>query len=521
MSDAPRAQEDRSRWSKIDTYALLVIFLVASLLRVWNLGHPNEHVFDETYYAKDACWYVLHDASVCKRDASSAEVHPPLGKWLIAIGIRVTGFDCPDPDDSCEGSTTAAGWRIVPAVAGIATVVLLYLLARRLFASTLAASIASGLLALDFLHLVQSRTSMLDIFAPLFGVAGFLFLVFDRERIAGWTSDAPTRGLLDRPWRLAAGLAFGAATATKWSGVWFLLAGIVLTIAWEIAARRRSEMRRWFRDVVRHESISLILYLVLVPIAVYLFTYIGRIGGDVFALPWSEGSWWRGLYDHHKYMLDFHANLQSQHSYQSPPWSWIALKRPVSYYFCSSDCTPSSGGEYQEIFAAGNPFVWWTSVLALLYVAWNWVRRRSLTSPEGVILGGFVFTYVPWLISDSITHRPAVFLFYLLPTIPFMCLALAYVVTKIGRSWEAKSALALFTLVVVGLFVFYFPLLVGSSVPSNEWDTRIWVFDNCDKPPGDPTTTTLTETVDGVATTRVVETTTDTGSIPPTGWCWI
>lgn len=518
MGNEPRAE--RSRWSKADTYALLAILLIASLLRFWNLGHPNELVFDETYYAKDACWYVLHDASVCQRDATSPEVHPPLGKWLIAIGVRITGFDCPAPEDACEGSTTAGGWRIVPAIAGIATVLLLYLLARRLLASTLAASIASGLLALDFLHLVQSRTSMLDIFVPLFGVAGFLFLVYDRDRIAAGISDAGARSMLDRPWRLAAGLAFGAAAATKWSGIWFVLAGIVLTVVWEAAGRRRAGVKAWPYRLLAEESASIVLYLAIVPVAFYLFTYIGRLGGDVFALPWTEGSWWRGLWDHHRYMLDFHANLDSQHSYQSPPWTWLALKRPVSYYFCSSDCSPSSGGDYQEIFAAGSPFVWWTSAIALLYVAWNWIRRRSLTAPEGVILGGFFFTYAPWLISDAITHRPAVFLFYLVPTIPFMCLALAYVVTKIGSSWEARAAIALFSVIAIGFFVFYHPLLVGSSLPSADWDDRIWVFDNCDKPPGDPTTTTITETLDGSVTTRAVETTVDSGG-PPTGWCWI
>ena len=44
----------------------------------------------------------------------------------------------------------------------------------------LAAALASGLLAVDLLHFVQSRVSMLDIFVPMFGVAGFLFLTYDR-----------------------------------------------------------------------------------------------------------------------------------------------------------------------------------------------------------------------------------------------------------------------------------------------------------------------------------------------------
>jgi dolichyl-phosphate-mannose--protein O-mannosyl transferase len=507
------AIDSRPSWARADTISLIVIVAIAALLRMWTLSHPNELIFDETYYARDACWYVNHSESVCERAADAPEVHPPLGKWLIAIGVRFDGFDCPE-ETVCRGSTSALGWRIVPAIAGIATVALLYLLARRLFRSTIAASLASGLLAFDFLHLVQSRTSMLDIFIPLFGVAGFLFLAFDRDHVG--------RGarLFDRPWRLAAGAAFGAAAATKWSGVLYLVAGIVISVAWELGAARRA--RRSIRDLVVHELPSLIFYLLVIPAGVYVFTYLGRLEGFVWGLPWSEGHWVRSFWDHHQYMLDFHRDLASNHSYQSPPWSWLALKRPVSYYFCSGDsCRPPNSGEYEEIFATGNPFVWWTSILAIVYVGYRWLRSRDMSHPEGLILGGFVFTFVPWLLSDALTHRPAVFLFYLLPTVPFMCLALAYVATAIGRSWEAVSAIGMFAIGTIGVFAFYWPLLAGKPLPQPEWDARIWIFDNCDKPVGDPIQSTVIETVEGAVQTRVVETTSDTSGLPPTGWCWI
>jgi hypothetical protein len=58
-------------------------------------------------------------------------------------------------------------------------------------------------------------------------------------------------------------------------------------------------------------------------------------------------------------------------------------------------------------------------------------------------------------------------------------------------------------------------------LPVEQWDARIWVFDNCDKPVGDPIQSTVIETLEGAAQTRVVETTADTSSLPPTGWCWI
>ena len=508
----PIIEEKGSVWGRADVIALTIIILVTAVIRLAGLGHPEELVFDETYYAKDACWYVIASESVCERGADAPEVHPPLGKWLIGIGIRLFGFD-------------SFGWRISAAVGGTITVGLLYLLARRLFRSTFAATVASGLLAFDLLHFVQSRTSMLDIFVPMFGVAGFLFLLLDRDRLLD--DDPPTErtwmsGIRDRPWRLAAGACFGAAVATKWSGGLLLVAAVVLTLAWEMSARKGHPIGARIRSFVGSEGPSIVLFLMIVPLLVYTLTYAGRIGGSWTTAPWNEGSVARNLWNHHDYMLDFHQNLSSTHSYQSPGWSWLALKRPVSYYFCSDSTSPpcpapAQPGDYGEVFATGSPFVWWTSLLAMAFLAYRWLRSRDLGRPEGLILAGFAFSYVPWLVLD----RPAVFIFYLLPTIPFMCLALAYAATKIGRSWEAIAAIGLFTAGTLGLFYFYHPLLVGKPIPQPEWKSRMWVFDNCEKPVGGLTTATITETVGEKVTTRAVETTSDTSGMPPVGWCWI
>lgn len=519
MSESPRL-----RWRRADLIAVIAVMLLAGVLRLWNVSEPKEMIFDETYYARDACWYVIASATQCERAADAPEVHPPLGKWMIGVGISLFGYECPEPK-VCRGSSTSFAWRIIPALAGTATVGLLFLLARRLFRSTLAATVTAGLLALDLLHFVQSRTSMLDIFIPLFGIAGFYFLILDRDRArdAEPDVDAASGSIWDRPWRLAAGAAFGATIATKWSGALFLVAGLVLSVVWEWSARHGHPARDRVRSLVRAEGPSLAVFLLVVPILLYTLSYAGRIDGRFVGAPWKDGHVVRNLWNHHDYMLDFHRNLASQHSYQSPAWSWVALKRPVSYYFCSDatdpPCPDGEAGEYGEVFATGNPFVWWTSILALLYVAYRWVRTRDFRGPEGLILAGFAFTYLPWL--SPTLDRPAIFIFYLLPTIPFMCLAIGYVATRIGRSWEATTAIALFSVVTVGAFAFYFPLLVGTPIPQPSWDKRIWVFDNCDKPVGGITTATITEEVDGQMTTRLEETTSDTSGLPPTGWCWI
>jgi hypothetical protein len=90
-----------------------------------------------------------HNKSVCGVAGEVAQEHPPLGKWIIALGIRLFG---PGP----------FGSRIGPAIAGTLTVLLVYVLARHLLRSAFGATIAAGLLAIDFLHFVESRTALLD-----------------------------------------------------------------------------------------------------------------------------------------------------------------------------------------------------------------------------------------------------------------------------------------------------------------------------------------------------------------------
>lgn len=494
-------------WGRWDSLALAAVTIIGGALRLIRLDNPKSIVFDEVYYAKDACWYVNVSEKICEVASEQSNVHPPLGKWLIAIGIRLFGYD-------------SFGWRIAAAVAGTITIALLYLLARRLLKSTMAATLASGLLALDLLHFVQSRISMLDIFVPLFGIAGILFVVYDRDRYRPPETEGQRaqNGLLDRPWRLAAGACGGAAVACKWSGIFYLGMVILLTIVWELAARRTDGRGRTFERAFLQESLSIVIWLLLLPIGLYLLTYIGRL--DVAA----DSSWWQALKDRHVYMFNFHRDLDSTHGYQSPPWSWMLLKRPVSYFY-----ERDAGGDPGEIFAAGSPFVWWASILALVYVAVRWIAStiRSLRTtggtgsfrrPEGIIIGGFVLTYGPWLL--PLSDRTAVFIFYLLPTIPFMCLALAYVASEIGSTWEAKAAISLFAAGTIGLFAFYYPLTANVPIPQEDWDRRIWIFNKCDKPEGTPSTSTITEITGTKTKIRTTETTSD-ADLPPLGWCWI
>ena len=480
---------------------MALVTLGAAALRLTGLTAPAGLVFDEIFYARNACRFVI-DTAACGIEDLVSGAHPPLGNWLIGIGIRLFGYD-------------EFGWRIASAVAGTLSVALLYLLIRRLLAghasataATVGASAAAALLATDFLHLVQSRLAMLDALVTLFVIATVLFVVMDGRRRhgpGGEDLDAPRwlrRIALGRPWRLAAGLALGSAVAVKWSGGYVAVGLVVLLVAWEIASAAPTlgepeTGRGAFRRAFRREIGPSLVLLGLVPLIVYLASYAGRVNGDLLALPWREGSVWRGILEHQLAMLRFHTGLAGDHPYESAPWSWLFLKRPVAYSF-------ADGGGYREILALGNPLTWWTGALALVAVSVRWVRSGAgLARPEVVLLAAAASTYLPWLVLSG--SRSQVFIWYLLPTIPFLCAALGLLAAAAWSSSAGRIATGVAAVAIAASFVFFFPVLTATPLSPGEWRTRIW-FTDCNRP-GAPTLTLPDDEINQ--------------GPPPSGWCWI
>lgn len=246
-------------WQRIMSWAgPLLVALVAGVLRFVHLGSPKAVIFDETYYAKDA-WATIQqgyeaswpkdiDKSILANPDAVAlpldpgyVVHPPVGKWVIGLGEWMFGF-------------TPFGWRFMTAVLGTLSVLMLCRIGRRLFRSTFLGCLAGALLAVDGLHLVMSRTALLDLVLMFFVLAAFGALLIDRDKARARLADAlpvddegrtrpdvkiaETLGLGWRPYRILAGVCLGLAAGTKWNGFVVLAFFGVLTVLWDAAARR-------------------------------------------------------------------------------------------------------------------------------------------------------------------------------------------------------------------------------------------------------------------------------------------
>ncbi|WP_250289964.1 phospholipid carrier-dependent glycosyltransferase [Frankia sp. CiP1_Cm_nod1] len=505
--------------------ASLAIAAVAGVLRFWQLTEPRGIYFDEVYYTHDAYGLLTHgyELSDIKSgcDGPGFVVHPPLGKWLMAVSEWLFGYtDCA----GIRHGSPELGWRFASAAAGTLAVLVLARTARRMFRSTLLGCFAGLLLAFDGLEFVQSRIGILDIFLMTGLVLALACLILDRDHgrarlaasltdtdnspLAGRSGkDASEAGNIDlrsisslyktdskkirfgarlgvRPWRLACGLCLGASLGVKWSAVYTLVGFAALAIAWDAGARRTAGVRRPLLAAVRRDGPQWSTSFVPLPAIVFLATWTGWFvtGGGYNRHRFGDGMWGtlHSWWDYQQQIFRFHEHLDASHPYASKPLSWLVLARPVAYFYSTPKAgepgCASQAGCSREILAIGNPAIWWVGVAALVGVLALWVSRRDWRA--GLVLVGFATSFLPWLAFPNRT----MFLFYALPLLPFLVLGLtALAGVALGprtasdlRRLVGSLMVGVYAIVVVLLFVYFYPIMAAQVVPTSAWRVRMW-----------------------------------------------
>jgi dolichyl-phosphate-mannose-protein mannosyltransferase len=503
----------------------LVVTILGGIARFWRLSRPGGHslpnglntsqvhalVFDETYYAHDS-WTMLHHGVEANGPGTGAGfvVHPPLGKWLMAIGEaifdhgkQVVVVSGPHGVHHTIYPASPMSFRFMGALVGTLAILMVGRIARRMFRSTALGVVAAALFSLDGLEFVQSRTAMLDIYLMFWIVAAFACLVADRDdgrrrlaqRLKGPLQPSewgPSLGV--RPWRWATGLCLGAACATKWDGAFYIPAFLILAIAWDLGARRTAGSRSGLcQGTYRAGGPTLVVFLV-VPAAVYVASWTGwflsngqyAYDHDVYIHPgqswlahdWAVlHGWWK--YQHEIWGYDSHlSSVKNPHPYLSRPWGWLLLARPVAYYYQSAPGCGSTSCS-QEVLGIGNPALWWATIPAMIAMGWSWISRRDWRA--AAILLVFAFGYLPWFHEDT-KHR-VMFLFYMLPNVPFMALAITMVIgMAIGRRNAATvrkaigmTAVGIYLAATVLLFGYFYPVLSASNITYTQWHSRMWL----------------------------------------------
>ena len=401
-------------------FPTMALTFFAFLLRVFHLGTPKGLVFDEIYYVDGARDYLKFGVEVTK-GAPEFVVHPPVGKWLIAAGIKLFGDN-------------EFGWRIAVAVAGTMTIYLTARIAQRIFHENKWANLAALLMVLDGLNLVMSRTALLDIFLTLFVLLS----------INAWLKGK----------YLNFAIYLGLAMGCKWSALYFI--GVFLIL-----------------ELILNRDLARVIRVGLTSVGIYLLSWFGWFAST---LGWDRNSRSNpisSLIYYHKEMLGFHTGLTEKHSYQANPWSWIVMGRPTSFFYQSPK---GCGGKScsQEVLAIGTPLLWWLGALALIFligVNLHNFAMREVDIASLIPLIGIAAGYIPWFFFQKRT----VFTFYAIVFEPFLILAIV-LLAKISYEYDERLKY-LITFVVIAIainFVYFLPILTGQITTYGAWYARMW-----------------------------------------------
>ena len=395
----------------------------------------NSSYFDEIYHARTA---YEHLRGVYPYEVS----HPPLGKELLALGIRLFGM-------------TPFGWRCMGALFGVAMLPLMWDLLRRMFRDDRVAWCGAALLAFDFMHLTQTRIATIDSFATLFILLMYLFLY-------RYFTEGKLRHLA------ACGVTFGIGAATKWT---CLYAGAGLGVLWAlhwvfsgVRAHRAGDGRRYARRLLGNIGFCLVFF-VLVPGMIYYASYYpyGAARGLHGAGMYFTREYAAIVLENQRFMFTYHSGLVATHPYSSRWWQWLLDLRPILYYLSYGEGTVSTIGAFV------NPLLCWGGLLALPVLAYRaWKRDRTAL----FILVGYLAQVLPWVFISRLTFE-----YHYFAATLFLVLALGYVFDRLRQRGSFGIVYA-FTAASGALLALFYPVLTGVTIPRDyAWNVLKWLPD--------------------------------------------
>ncbi|MEV4141352.1 phospholipid carrier-dependent glycosyltransferase [Dactylosporangium sp. NPDC049742] len=464
--------------------AAILVTAIGLLLRMVNLSHPREPIFDEVYYANEA-WDLLQHGVEWNPEDNTPQyvVHPPLGKWMIGLGEQIFGYN-------------SFGWRIAAVTVGVISILLIVLAARKLFRSTILAATAGLLMSLDGMHFVLSRSALLDIFLMFWIVVAFYFLVLDREqRRARWLEaleSGSSQVRLGVPWyRLACAVSLGLAAGVKWSALWYILLFAAAIVVLDAGTRRTAGVSNYVSTALLRDGRWLLVFGALIVVT-YLATWTGWFASDDgYFRHWYAQAHGLGsdrlidplvnLWHYHQEAYGFHTGLDTPHPYQSWPWMWLLLGRPVSMYV-NTDGPCDAASCVSQVLLLGTPVLWWSFLPALAALTWLAIARRD--GRAWLILACSLAGIVPWF--QSMPAHRTMFYFYALPAEPFLILAVVYVLGAIigpPRHVNPASDHRLIGSIVAGAYVtlvaicfaYFYPIYSATVITNAEWLSRMWL----------------------------------------------
>ncbi|MFA4986998.1 MAG: glycosyltransferase family 39 protein [Candidatus Brocadiia bacterium] len=545
-----------TKFVRADVLILLFFLFVGGAIYFFNYWNPPYLYFDEEYFAKT-------DRQIAQLESLYPIVgypwettHPHMGKLLQASFIKMFGFQ-------------PWSYRIPNLLFGVLTILFLYMLARDIFKSRRMGFFSAFFFMLCGLGFAQSRLCTID--APSVFFMVLAFFCFYKYFGKLWPA---------LPALTCTAVAIGLAISSKWTSVFAM--GMLITLmfvreGWDLLAKLNERHRAKVAaadaaavaaatalaephveplaipegGVIPPESepvpaptpvpifpslsssiwrflagmSGLLIFLVLVPLCIYAFSFVRLIDMDqsglakmnVYKSKYDKSTAGKALWlalsefgepveydrpatgdpdedkgrkvtvvsysaktlkgvfvlalEKSRDMYEYHSGVGTDqyytpHPYESRWYHWPLLLKIIWYDSFSTDYYDTK--QVAGVVAIGNPLLFWFGLPCVIFLLWGIFEELSW----GLVFvaAGFVFLYLPWVISP----RKVTFLYHYLPAQPFMAMAVAYTMEDFWHDKLTRLFTILFVVAVVIVFFYFYPLLNFLPLSESAFKARLW-----------------------------------------------
>ncbi|MEK7138791.1 MAG: phospholipid carrier-dependent glycosyltransferase, partial [Patescibacteria group bacterium] len=357
---------------------ILIVLLLSIAVHFSFFGRPAETVFDEVHFGKFVSAYYTGEYYF--------DIHPPLGKLIIAGFAKLSNFEpkysFTNIGDKFPDNKYLA-LRFLPTLAGTLLPLVIFLLILELGISRIAAFAGALLVVFDNALLAQSRLMLLDPFLLLFGFTSLLFYFkYTKNRHLN------TKYLIP-----AAGFA-GLAISIKWTGLAFVALPLIIESYYCYIKLSYDNFMYHLKRMTLFLSIPLLIYFSVFALHFALLPKPGP--GDAFMRPnFRENNLFKNIVNLNVEMYRSNQRLGATHPYGSQWYSWPFAARPI-FYWTDSNSSPQAS-ENSKIYFLGNPIIWWSSTVAVLYGLWAYglmglKRMKSsfkVSTPFTILFAGY------------------------------------------------------------------------------------------------------------------------------------
>ncbi len=396
------------------------LFFISMVVFFYHLSNINKFYFDEVHYIPAAKQW-LQMAPVINTE------HPPFGKYIIGGSINFFG-DNP------------IGWRAASAFTGALAILLCYLIANLIFDDLVMAMSVGFFSLFNFWFFVQSRIAMLDIFMVTFFLSGiYYFLRYKFE-------------YNEKKYFYISSFFWGLAVAIKWSAIFIYFPFFILCLYSEFETKMSNEQKRKvYLNFFIFGFFSIIIYfLTFIP---YLFV----------ANP-GKRTLFEILFSVPLEMLKLQATVAGTHPYNSLWYTWPIILRPIWYEFSQS----ADHLFFKGIVLLANPWQMSLGILSVVLLLLRWRKIQSITKFTVVL---FLCSWLAW----PLAPRKISFFYYFFPSAVFYSFLIPMSLREIFEHKTAKIIMAVFTIISLGFFIYFYPILSGAETAESIRGQWYWL----------------------------------------------